>query len=689
MAVDPELVDAMAAAVADVYREAETALVELIARHLRAGLDSPTAERRLADVRALRRAAQAIVAALEADAGRAVREQLAAAYRHGWSAAVADIPERWFPRSGIGQAARAALAEIPGFAFVEALANALLADLGNVTRNILRDVDDAYRSVQAAAAARVLTGTQTRRDAAQAAWSALVARGITGFTDRAGRRWRLSSYVEMAARTNAQRAAIQGQVDRLDTLGVRLVYVSDAPQECRLCRPWEGKILRTDPGPLEVETMHATRDIPVTVTAAATLDQARALGFQHPNCRHSVSAYLPGVTRVPQRTADPSGDTARQRQRELERRIRRAKEREAAALTDEARRAARRRVRAAQAALREHLAAHPELKRLRYREQIGAGNIPPGRRGDAAGGLGRPVQPPLDGGPGAPAGTRRPLPDDQPAAPVEDTAPAPGQTAIDDDPLAGVDLEALTDEQLADLINRHIEDPSVVDRITREFERREAEEAAAAIARRPNPRDMSDDELVDALGDAMRATLPDQGWIDALAAEIDRREQSARDQGDDGFGVDDEEIDERAERVAQLIDEGWPEDEAIAEAYDIPLERVRRQRAIDLLREQGYTGRGLDELARAAYRDHVYWQWRAAEDATNGYLVNNEGRRRGIDPVSLFTGPEARARRWASDELLAWWDEHGRLTYDEFRAMLIADTSTLARRRESRRDFLS
>jgi len=421
VAVDPELVDALAAAIADVYREAETALVQTITRHLRAGLDSPTAERRLADVRALRRAAQAIVAALEADAGAAIREQLAAAYRHGWSAAVADIPERWFPRSGIGQAAARALREIPGFAFVEALAAALLADLGARHRNILRDVDDAYRSVQAAAAARVLTGTQTRRDAAQAAWSALVARGITGFTDRAGRRWRLSSYVEMAARTNAQRAAIQGQVDRLDTLGVRLVYVSDAPQECRLCRPWEGRILRTDDGPLQVRTMHATRDVEVTVEAAATLDQARAAGFQHPNCRHSVSAYLPGVTRVPQRTADPAGDHARQQQRALERRIRRAKEQEVAALTDEARRAARRRVRAAQAALREHLAAHPELKRLRYREQIGAGNIPPGRRGDPAGGLDRPTQPPLDGGPGAPAGTRRPLDDDQ-APPVDNVS---------------------------------------------------------------------------------------------------------------------------------------------------------------------------------------------------------------------------------------------------------------------------
>ncbi|MBA9003744.1 phage minor capsid protein [Thermomonospora cellulosilytica] len=644
MAVDPDIVDELAAQVAAVYQEAETALVRLITRHLDAGLDSPAAERRLGGIRALRRAATAVIAALEADSSDTIRRTLADAYRHGWTSALADLPERWMPRSGIGQAARAALAQIPGFGFVEALASALIRDFGAVHGNILRNVMDAFRSVQAAAAARILTGVQTRRQASQSAWQALVDRGITSFVDKAGRRWRLSSYVEMAARTNAQRAATQAQVDRLSTLGVELVYVSDAVQECERCRPWEGKILRTTDGPLEVVTEHATRDIPVTVEAAGTLDQARAAGLFHPNCRHSISAYLPGVTRVPRAHADPDGYKARQRQRALERRIRREKEREQATLTDEARTAARRRIRAAQAALREHLAANPGLKRLPYREQVGGGNIPPrDQRGDPAGGLGPPSEPTIDGGP-APAPARRTgrtLPPDEP---VDDRRqPGLGQAAIDD--------------------------PD-----------------------RPDPRDMSDEQLDQALMDAL-AGAGDQDWIDRLAAEVDRREAEARAR-EAARERDRQRREEReqqlADRVIELIDQGWPEEDAVAEVYGISVERQRRQRAIDDLRAQGYSGAGFEELARQAYRDYVHQQWLDAEAATRGHMVTREGQARGIDPKSLFTGPEARARRWASDDLKAWWDEHGRLTFEEFKAQLIDDFEAIRRRRDrSGGDFLA
>lgn len=45
------------------------------------------------------------------------------------------------------------------------------------------------------------------------------------------------------------------------------------------------------------------------------------------NCRHTTSAYLPGVTKTPKRTADPAGDKLRQEQRARERDIRARKRR--------------------------------------------------------------------------------------------------------------------------------------------------------------------------------------------------------------------------------------------------------------------------------------------------------------------------------------------------------------------------
>lgn len=403
MAVDQDLLDRVAASVADLYREVETALVRTVAQQLKKELpldEQPQSlgfyQEKLDAVRKLQASARLILASLQEKRATLIREAVAKAYRSGQDGAVADLPERWFPKSGIGQAARRATAVMPNARVLENIAQALHQDVGRVDANILRAPLDAYRAVQAGAAARITSGAYTRREASQAAWQRLMDRGIVDFTDRAGRRWQLSSYVEMMARTNAQRAAVQGQTDRLQELGIDLVYISDNVQECKRCRPFESKVLRRDPGPVgKIKVEHATRDgVTVTVDVLDTLDGARAKGLFHPNCRHSASAYLPGVTTLKKGTADPEGDKARQKQRYLERRIRAAKEAELGALTPEAKKQARARTLAAQASLRTHLKANPKLKRLTYREQIGAGNIPKsgGPKGGPVTDLAPPVQ---------------------------------------------------------------------------------------------------------------------------------------------------------------------------------------------------------------------------------------------------------------------------------------------------------
>ncbi|QHC24574.1 phage minor capsid protein [Streptomyces sp. GS7] len=108
-----------------------------------------------------------------------------------------------------------------------------------------------------------------------------------------------------------------------------------------------------------------------------SLDEASRHGFQHPNCRHSTSADLPGVTRAPaEHSTAPYGYEAAQKQRAIERGIRKWKNRAAASTTPEGKRAVEATVRQWQKKQPEHLAAHPELFRQRYREQSGAGNLP-------------------------------------------------------------------------------------------------------------------------------------------------------------------------------------------------------------------------------------------------------------------------------------------------------------------------
>lgn len=130
-------------------------------------------------------------------------------------------------------------------------------------------------------------------------------------------------------------------------------------------------------GARTVDVEHAVDDgRMVRVDVAGSLDEARAAGLQHPNCRHSVSSYTPGITRTEDAASDPAGYEAGQRQRAIERNIRKHKNRAAAATTPEGKRAAEAKVRQWQGAMRSHLAAHPGLRRLRHREQPGASNLP-------------------------------------------------------------------------------------------------------------------------------------------------------------------------------------------------------------------------------------------------------------------------------------------------------------------------
>ncbi|WP_052721334.1 phage minor capsid protein [Actinoplanes rectilineatus] len=110
MAVDYLKVDAIAAAVADIYADAENALLALLTRRLAAGgFDDDTgtwAARKLGEVRALRRAAQLLVDELERDGNVTVRRAVADGWRAGNTAALTDLAEAQV--GDIGPAARSA-----------------------------------------------------------------------------------------------------------------------------------------------------------------------------------------------------------------------------------------------------------------------------------------------------------------------------------------------------------------------------------------------------------------------------------------------------------------------------------------------------------------------------------------------------------------------------------------------------
>jgi hypothetical protein len=102
---------------------------------------------------------------------------------------------------------------------------------------------------------------------------------------------------------------------------------------------------------------------------------------------------------------------------------------------------------------------------------------------------------------------------------------------------------------------------------------------------------------------------------------------------------------------------------------------VERRRHREAIAHGAYARR----LDREETVEHAYV---TAERDTRGNMLNRKGEARGINPRSLFTGSEARARRYASEELLEHWQEHGRPTAAMFRGK---DTRVHAMATEPRR----
>lgn len=369
MAIDPGRLADLLASVRQVYGDAEVGLARSLARRVDEGIVNGNEADAQEALRALRRDAAAAQRQLDVDGPAAVHQAVRRAGYVGRDDADDEVAALRRPHRYAERAVNTAA--------LDSLATAAVSQTREAHSSILRVVQDAYRQVQLRAASALVSGHEARRLASQRTVWALLDRGLGSFVDKAGRRWRLTSYAEMTARTNGMRALIQGHMDRLDEAGLDLVIVSDHSEECPRCRPWEGQVLtrRGSPGQQTAQRLHAIDDRLVSVNVAGTVDEARRAGLFHPNCRHNLSAYLPGLTEAPTHTEDERGGAARVRQREMEREVRKYKVREAGALSPAARAQAKAKRQQWEDALESHVREYG-LKRLRYRESPGAGSAP-------------------------------------------------------------------------------------------------------------------------------------------------------------------------------------------------------------------------------------------------------------------------------------------------------------------------
>lgn len=158
----------------------------------------------------------------------------------------------------------------------QVLAEAAYKRFDEVALTIGRRVDDIYRTLALENVRGSVIGYRTWEQVARNFRNELAEQGVTGFKDAAGRQWNMKTYSEMVARTTTMEAQLEGTKNRFLEHGYDLVEVSSHPGACKLCVPWEGKVL---------SLTGKTKGYP-------TMAEAEAAGMWHPNCRHTFSLYV-------------------------------------------------------------------------------------------------------------------------------------------------------------------------------------------------------------------------------------------------------------------------------------------------------------------------------------------------------------------------------------------------------------
>lgn len=198
------------------------------------------------------------------------------------------------------------------------------------TVNIERQMK-AAQEVLNIATGKVITGTESRQQALRQALSQIHKEGITGFYDRAGRKWSPEAYVNMDIRTTVHNTAIEAVKTRQEDYGVDIFRVSRHSGARPLCYPYQGRYFswNNKSGTFTDGEGKRHRYSPISSTS-----YGKPAGLFGINCGHHPITMIPGVSIPRDRPEQDKEENDKvyaesQEQRRLEREIRYSKQKAA------------------------------------------------------------------------------------------------------------------------------------------------------------------------------------------------------------------------------------------------------------------------------------------------------------------------------------------------------------------------
>lgn len=203
-----------------------------------------------------------------------------------------------------------------GVTFNEAAAGLpeMNAAVRDTAAQLTLDLDNAFtaataRLEQAVRDTVAVTGPGAER-ARSTVWNQFLSKGLT-VPGSKGRNLRLEAWEDTLCETFLSRTATDAYTSHARQAGLACVAVSWSVNECVICGPWEGELLALDSAAMAAFTAAHAYPVP-----KGTLPAAITAGLFHPHCRHTVAAWIPGVTSLPERgrkASDESASAARER----------------------------------------------------------------------------------------------------------------------------------------------------------------------------------------------------------------------------------------------------------------------------------------------------------------------------------------------------------------------------------------
>lgn len=230
---------------------------------------------------------------IEADTMQLLQEQ----YAEGYGIAIEGRPE---PRID---------SDLPDGSFFgmnNKRLNRLIEDMTQGEKDVktaaLRMMDDVYRSTVAKAQLSMASGTKTLAQAVDMAAKDFLSKGINCIEFKDGRRMNIASYSEMALRTAATRAKLQGEAQRRKELGIDTVAISQYGQCSDTCLPWQGRVYVDDVFADFEGERNAAGSFMLSRDGHwyRPLSHAVKAGLFHPNCRHTMTTWQRGINPMPE-----------------------------------------------------------------------------------------------------------------------------------------------------------------------------------------------------------------------------------------------------------------------------------------------------------------------------------------------------------------------------------------------------